>query len=102
MTSGVAGWTRESLSSQRFSNIWGDALRLSVRVVALEASMPPIVPRLRAVQGSVCGRGHVLLHDRVRPLAAAALAELVEIPGLVDRGLVLLVVLFRHARGLPA
>src|SRR3954454_9236605 len=106
MTSGVAGWTRESLSSQRFSNIGGDALSRSVRDGAVEASMPPIVPRLRAVQWSVRGRGHVLVEDRVRALAAPAFAELVERAGLIDRRLVVLVdlaaFLIAHGRSLPA
>jgi len=31
MTSGVAGWTRDNLSSKRLSNICGEALRRSVR-----------------------------------------------------------------------
>src|SRR3954447_23509774 len=89
ITSGVAGLTRESLSSHRLSNIGGDAFRRSVRVGAVEASMPPIVPWLGAVQRSVGGRRDVLVDDGVRSLAAAALAQLVELARLVDRARVL-------------
>src|SRR4051812_9528741 len=69
MTNGVAGWTRERRSSQRFSNIGGEARSWSVRE-AREASMPPILPpRSSALKGL---HPEVLLDRQVAQLAPVA------------------------------
>src|SRR5947209_4524663 len=83
MTSGVAGWTRESWSSQRFSNMGGEARSCSVREVPREeASMPPIVPSLGASTPESALdrlRPQVLLERQVAQLASVveALGRLV-------------------------
>src|SRR5438270_13640061 len=80
MTSGVAGWTRESRSSQRFSNMGGEARSCSVREVPREeASMPPIVPSLGASTPESA-------LDRLRPqvLLERQVAQLASVAGLLE------------------
>src|SRR4051795_13090050 len=97
MTSGAAGWTRESRSSRRFSNIGGDARSSSVRVVPREASMPPIVPQSPGVVDAIRRRAHIVLVAlEVARLVAKGLALLVERPGLVDRLLLALLAVVAH------
>src|SRR3954451_5882170 len=76
MTSGVAGWTRDSLSNKRLSNIGGEALRLSVRLGAvLNASMglPIVPPRRRAPKRRAASR---VAGRRPCPVADSALERL--------------------------
>src|SRR5438094_5814804 len=90
MTSGVAGCTRESRSSHRFSNIGGDARRRSVRDVAEEASMPLILPSRPAGPLTLQRLdAQVLLDREVAELAPVArLLEAAERRERVERGAV--------------
>src|SRR3954451_24552908 len=98
MNSGVAGWTRESRWSHRFSNMGGEARSWSVRVGPREeASMPPIVPQSAGVVDAIGRRAQVLVvAAEVARLLAQRLALLVERARLVDRLLLGLLTLVAH------
>src|SRR5438094_7915065 len=90
MTSGVAGCTRESRSSHRFSNIGGDARSRSVRDVPEEAAMPRILPSRPAGPLTLQRLDpQVLLDRQVAELASVAgLLEAAERRERVERGAV--------------
>src|SRR3954463_9411844 len=97
MTSGVAGWTRDNLSSSRLSNIGGEARSSSVREVPREASMPPIVPQSPGVVDAIGRRAQIVVVAlEVARLVTQRLALLVQRPGLVDRLLLALLAVVAH------
>src|SRR3954471_15427371 len=85
MTSGIAGCTRDSRSSQRFSNIGGEARSSSVREGPREeASMPPsLTARLRTVLGvaqvAVLGRRDVVEIRAVARSDGLGLADVLQL-----------------------